>query len=299
MRAGPGLAPRVPARCSPAPSLADAGSEPLLHPPAARKDLPRVRPPEGGAPRVRAPAPRPGGLARCSPQRRQGASCDLRGRGAGAGVRPGVGPGTQAIPAPAPAAPPGRERAPSRGLRARAARWERRPSRNRRGGGWGWRGRQGSSGLPRTRLCGSQRLLPARCAHLRGQGEGLLWEAPLFLDAALRGSQAGRFLRQPEDEPPSPPGSSAFLPGCRRGRAHGSGRAAPLVPAPAPAPAREVGWLRATPAEVGLSLGLAGFFPPHLLPPHPAYTHSQSQGEDMPTGRGPRGDQRCPRSPSS
>lgn len=82
MRAGPGLAPRVPARCSPAPSLADAGSEPLLHPPAARKDLPRVRPPEGGAPRVRAPAPRPGGLARCSPQRRQGASCDLRGRGA-------------------------------------------------------------------------------------------------------------------------------------------------------------------------------------------------------------------------
>lgn len=137
MRAGPGLAPRVPARCSPAPSLADAGSEPLLHSPAARKDLPRVRPPEGGAPRVRAPAPRPGGLARCSPQRRQGASCDLRGRGAGAGVRPGVGPGTQAIPAPAPAAPPGRERAPSRGLRARAARWERRPSRNRRRRGMG------------------------------------------------------------------------------------------------------------------------------------------------------------------
>lgn len=130
-------------------------------------------------------------------------------------------------------------------------------------------------------------------------GRGSPWEAPLFLDAALRGSQAGRFLRQPEDEPPSPPGSSAFLPGCRSGRAHGSGRAAPLVPAPAPAPAREVGWLRATPAEVGLSLGLAGFFPPHLLPPHPAYTHSQSQGEDMPTGRGPRGDQRCPRSPSS
>lgn len=108
MRACPGLASSVPARCSPAPSQADAGSEPLLHPPPHATIFPASARPEE-APHGSAPLPpSPGDLARCSPQRRQGAACDLRGRGAWAGVSPGVGPGTQASPAPAPAAPRGR-----------------------------------------------------------------------------------------------------------------------------------------------------------------------------------------------
>lgn len=117
---------------------------------------------------------------------------------------------------------------------------------------------------------------------------------PLSVEARRVDSCGSPKMSRPRLQVPPP----SYLAAGAAGRTGLAGRLRWYPPRPQPQPGRLAGCAQRL-RRLDFSLGLAGFFPPHLLPPHPAYTHSQSQGEDMPTGRGPRGDQRCPRSPSS